>query len=60
MRSCCQGIDIKEMLVGAALMDEETRNTVVWHYKNTDNLQCNDMVTYRECVMSNMVSFVTG
>ncbi|KAJ1290007.1 hypothetical protein BS78_02G209100 [Paspalum vaginatum] len=24
-----QGIDIKEMLVGAALMDEETRNTVV-------------------------------
>jgi hypothetical protein len=27
--SCCQGIDIKEMLVGAALMDEETRNTVV-------------------------------
>jgi len=29
MRGCCQGIDIKEMLVGAALMDEETRNTVV-------------------------------
>ncbi|ONM22375.1 Glucose-6-phosphate isomerase 1 chloroplastic [Zea mays] len=27
-----QGIDIKEMLVGAALMDEETRNTVVSHY----------------------------
>ncbi|KAI4963848.1 hypothetical protein ZWY2020_010379 [Hordeum vulgare] len=24
-----QGIDVKEMLVGAALMDEETRNTVV-------------------------------
>ncbi|CAL5063978.1 unnamed protein product [Urochloa decumbens] len=24
-----QGIDIKEMLIGAALMDEETRNTVV-------------------------------
>jgi glucose-6-phosphate isomerase len=45
-----QGIDIKEMLVGAALMDEETRNTVVWYYKNMDNLQLNSMVIYQECV----------
>jgi glucose-6-phosphate isomerase len=27
-----QGIDVKEMLIGAALMDEETRNTVVWDF----------------------------
>jgi hypothetical protein len=29
VRCCYQGIDVKEMLVGAALMDEENRNTVV-------------------------------
>ncbi|VAI33250.1 unnamed protein product [Triticum turgidum subsp. durum] len=49
-----QGIDVKEMLVGAALMDEETRNTVVkenpaallalsWYWA-TDGIGSKDMV----------------
>ena len=35
-----QGIDVKEMLIGAALMDEETRNTVVWYFRCIDYLVC--------------------